>query len=118
MEYTFHTKDRPFKAILAGTKKVEGRTSTNSDKTSYDKLKQGDILIIINNSSGESLKVKIKFIHHYPDAKKMLEIEGPENVLSSELKTVEYGIEIYDSLKGYREGIKKNGIYAIGLELL
>lgn len=118
MEYTFDTNDRPFKAILAGTKKVEGRTPTNSDKTPYDKLKPEDILTIINNSSGETLKVKIKFIHHYPDAKTMLEIEGPENVLSTELKTVEYGIEIYNSLKGYKEGIKKNGIYAIGLELL
>jgi len=29
MEYTFDTKDRPFKAILAGAKKVEGRTPTS-----------------------------------------------------------------------------------------
>ena len=118
MEYTFDTNDRPFRAIKAGTKKVEGRTPTDSDKTPYDEIKSGDLLTIINNSTNESLKVRVKFVHHYPNATKMLEKEDPKNVLSSEIKTVEVGIEIYNSLSGYEEGIKKNGIYAIGLELL
>ena len=118
MKYIFDTNDRPFKAILAGTKKVEGRTPTVLDKTPYDKLKPGDTLDIINNASGETLKVMIRYVNHYPDVKKMLEIEGPENVLSSEPKTVEHGIKSYDSLNGYKEGIRMNGIYAIGLKLM
>jgi ASC-1-like (ASCH) protein len=118
MEYTFDTNDRPFKAILAGTKKVEGRTPVDHDKTPYDKFKAGDTINLINNSTNETLKVRVSFIHHYPSTREMLEKEGPEKVLSSEPKTIEHGIEAYNSLNGYEEGIKKNGIYAIGLELL
>lgn len=118
MEYTFETNDRPFKAILAGTKKVEGRTITDNDKTPYNIMKPGDTITIINNSSGKNIKVIINFIHHYSDVKKMLETEGPENVLSSEPKTIDHGIESFDSITGYMEGIRKNGIYAIGIEVI
>ena len=118
MKYTLDINDRPFKAILAGTKKVEGRTPTSFDKTPYTKLRPGDLIRFINNVSSESLETKIRFVHHYPNVKEMLEKEGVENVLSSEPKTVEHGIKSYNSLKGYQEGIKKNGIYAIGLKLL
>lgn len=118
MEYTFDTNDRPFKAILAGTKKVEGRTFTDSDKTPYDKFKAGDSINLVNNLTNETLKAKVVFTHHYSSVREMLEKEGPKDVLSSEPKTVEHGIETYNALNGYKEGIKKNGIYAIGLELL
>lgn len=118
MKYTFDTNDRPFKAILAGTKSVEGRTPIDIDKTPYDQMKTGDEIIIINNMSNETLKVRVKFVHHYSDVKQMLEAEGPENVLSVETKTVENGIKLYNSLPYYKEGINKNGIYAIGLKLL
>ena len=118
MKYTLDMNDRPFRAILAGTKKVEGRTPTRLDKTPFDKLKPGDSIIFVNNVSSEVLKVKVAFVYHYPGVRKMLEKEGVQNVLSSEPKTIEHGIESYNSLKGYQEGIKKNGIYAIGLRLL
>lgn len=48
----------------------------------------------------------------------MLEAEGVRNVLSSEPKTIEHGIESYNSFQGYKEGIRKNGIYAIGIKSL
>jgi ASC-1-like (ASCH) protein len=118
MTYTFETNDRPFKAIKAGTKTVEGRTPTSSDLTPYDKLTTSDFIIITNNSSSETLAVKIRFVHHYATVKDMLKTEGVENVLSSEPKTVAHGIESYHSLTEYEDGVKKNGIYAIGLELL
>lgn len=118
MKYTLDINDRPFKAILAGTKKVEGRTPTRFDKTPFDELKLGDSIIFVNNVSGKVLKVGVVFVHHYSRVRKMLEKEGVQNVLSSEPKTIEHGIESFNSLKGYKEGIKKNGIYAIGLELL
>ena len=118
MEYTLDLNDRPFKAILAGTKKIEGRTPTEFDKTPFGKLIPGDLLTFINNVSNETLKVRVAFVHHYPEVKKMLEKEGVQNVMSSEPKTVKHGIESYNSIEGYEEGIKKNGIYAIGLELL
>lgn len=118
MIYTFDTNDRPFKAIKAGTKKIEGRTTTEADKTPYNKLEPGDLIIIVNNSSKETLKVKVNFVHHYPNVKEMLVKEGPENVLSSYPKTVEHGVESYHSLDGYRKGIITNGIYAIGLRVI
>lgn len=58
------------------------------------------------------------FVHHYHSVKEMLETEGVRNVLSSEPKTIEHGIKNYNSLEGYKEGIKKNGIYAIGIKPL
>lgn len=118
MEYTLDINDRPFKAIKAGTKKVEGRTPTKLDKTPFDKLRTGDSIIFVNNVSKEVLKVKVAFVHHYYNVKEMLEKEGVQNVMSSEPKTIEHGIESYDSLRGYKKGIKENGIYAIGLKLL
>jgi len=118
MEYTLDINNRPFKAIKAGTKKVEGRTPTQFDKTPFDKLKSGDSITFVNNVSSEMLKVRVAFVHYYPDVKRMLEKEGAQNVMSSEPKTIEHGIESYNSLEGYEEGIKKNGIYAIGLKLL
>ena len=118
MKYTLDVNDRPFRAILEGTKKVEGRTSTQFDKTPYDKLESGDLLTFIHNESSETLTVRVAFVHHYSDVKEMLEKEGVQNVLSSESKTIEHGVKSYNSLYGYIEGIKKYGIYAIGLELL
>lgn len=118
MKYFLDLNNRPFKAIKAGTKKVEGRTLTSWDKTPYDKLQKGDIIHFINNATNEEMDLRVLFVHHYPDTKNMLETEGVENVLSSEPKTIEHGIESYNTLEGYKEGIVKNGIYAIGVKLL
>lgn len=118
MQYQLEINDRPFKAILNGTKKVEGRTITEFDKTSYNKFKQNNLIVFINNISNKTLMVKIRFVRHYPNVKKLLEAEGVLHVLSSTPKTIEHGIESYNSLEGYKEGITKNGIYAIGIELL
>ncbi|MCL5090987.1 MAG: hypothetical protein M1514_03195 [Patescibacteria group bacterium] len=116
MKYFLDLNDRPFKAIKAGTKKVEGRTQTEFDKIPYSELMPGDLITFVNNSSSETLEVKVVFVHHYPDVKEMLESEGVENVLSSEPKTVEHGVESYNALTGYKEGIINNGIYAIGIK--
>lgn len=111
MKYLLDINDRPFKAILAGTKKVEGRCPKPGDKFLYSKLEKGDLIIFQNNVTNEILETEVLFVHHYPDVKEMLETERVENVISSEPKTIEHGIE------GYKEGIKKNGIYAIGIKL-
>lgn len=116
MNYTLDLNDRPFKAIEAGTKKVEGRTPTSWDKTPYDKLQKGDTIHFINNVTNDEMDVEILFAHHYSDTKSMLETEGVENVISSEPKTIKHGIASYNSLEEYKESIKKNGIYAIGVK--
>ena len=117
-KYLLDIDDRPFRAIVAGTKRVEGRTPTEHDKTPYSTFEVGDLITFVNNTSGETLKVRVIFVHHYPGVREMLIKEGVNNVLSSSPKTVDHGIKSYNSLTGYKEGIKKNGIYAIGLEKL
>ena len=118
MTYILDLNDRPFMAIKAGTKKVEGRAPTSWDKTPYDKLQKGDIIHFINNVTNEEMDVNVSFVHQYSNTRIMLETEGVENVSSGEPKTIEAGIERYDSLEGYKEAIKKNGIYAIGVKII
>lgn len=116
MNYNLDLNDRPFKAIKAGTKKAEGRTPVNSENNIYEKMVPGDTITFTNNISNEHIICEILFIHHYDNVRKMLETEGTKNVLSSGLG-IEGGIKSYNSLDGYEEGIKKYGIYAIGVRL-
>lgn len=116
MKYILDLNDRPFKSIKAGTKKVEGRTPTFWDKTPYDKLQKGDTIHFINNVTQEEIDVDVLYVHPYRNVREMLDNEGAQNVLSGEPKTIENGIDTYNSFKGYKEGIAKNGIYAIGVK--
>lgn len=118
MKYVLNLNNRPFNAIKLGIKKIEGRTPTAWDKTPYDKLHKGDLIHFVNNVSSEEMDVEILFVHHYHDVKSMLETEGAGNVLSGEPKTIEHGIESYNLFEGYKDGIVKNGIYAIGVKLI
>jgi ASC-1-like (ASCH) protein len=116
MNYNLDLNDRPFKAIKAGTKKVEGRTTVNSESNVYEKMTSGDTITFTNSVTNEQLLCEILFIHHYGDVRAMLEAEGTKNVLSSGLD-IEGGIKSYNSLSGYEEGIKRHGICAIGVKV-
>lgn len=116
MNYNLDLNDRPFKAIKVGTKKVEGRTPVNTEINLYEKMVPGDTITFANNITNEQLLCEILFVHHYNNVRKMLEIEGTKSVLSSGLD-IEGGIKSYNSLDGYEEGIKKYGIYAIGVKV-
>jgi ASC-1-like (ASCH) protein len=114
VKFTLNLPQRPFNAIKTGTKKVEGRVPKSiNDK--YQKMKINDTLVITNENTGEKMKVAITFVHHYPSFRAMFESEGVENVLSGEPKTVEHGIESYNSFFGYKENVVKFGVYAIGV---
>ncbi len=115
--YALELNDRPFKAILAGTKKVEGRTPDDELDKRFDEMTQGDTITFINNITNEQMIVEVVFVHKYADVRAMLETEGTENVLSSGLD-LEGGIKSYNSLEGYEDRIKKFGIYAIGVRLI
>ena len=117
MNYNLDLNDRPFKAIKAGTKKVEGRTPVNSEENIYEKMIPGDIITFTNNVTSEKLPCEVLFVCRYDNARAMLETEGTKNVLSSCLD-VEGGIKSYNSLGGYEEGIKKYGIYSIGVKVV
>jgi ASC-1-like (ASCH) protein len=116
MNHNLNLNDRPFKAIKDGTKKVEGRTPINSEENVYEKMVPGNTITFTNSVSNEQLLCEILFVNHYDDVRKMLETEGTKNVLSSGLD-IEGGIKSYNSLDGYEEGIKKYGIYAIGVKV-
>ncbi len=112
--YNLNLNDRPFKAIKAGTKKIEGRTPrTENDKT-YEHMTPGDAITFTNKTTGESMICDVLSVRWYHDVRSMLETEGVENVLSSGLD-IESGIKSYHDLEGYAERIPKFGIYAIGI---
>ncbi len=117
MKYALDINDRPFKAIKAGTKKVEGRTLTDWDGTPYGGMVAGDTIVFANNVTNEKMTCEVLFVRKYPDVRSMLAAEGTQNVLSSGLD-VEGGVKSYNGLEGYEEGIKKFGIYAIGIKTI
>lgn len=116
MNYNLDLNDRPFNAIKAGTKKIEGRTKTSRDIFSYDDLKSDDTITFTNNATNEEMIVDVIAVRHYPDTRSMLEKEGVLNVLSSG-KDIEGGIESYNTFSEYKENIPKYGIYAIEIKL-
>jgi len=116
--YILELNDRPWNAIKAGTKKVEARTPTEFNPTSYGEMQPKDEILFINAVSSKELLTEVTFVHHYRTVKELLEVEGTENVMSSSPKKVENGVKNISALTGYEEGIKKNGIYAIGLRII
>ena len=115
MNYNLSLNDRPFKAIKAGTKKIEGRTPKDENDKRYDEMISGDTITFTNNVTNEQIVCGVLLIDKYSDVRAMLESEGTKNVLSSGLD-IEGGIKSYNSLDGYEERIKKFGIYAIGVK--
>ncbi len=112
MNYNLNLNERPFLAIKAGTKKIEGRVKTSRDTFLYSDLVVGDTITFTNKTTGEKMIVDVLNIRHYPNTREMLENESVENVLSSG-KNIEGGIESYNNLSEYKENIPKYGIWAI-----
>jgi len=113
MRYSLSLPNRPFDAIKRGTKKIEGVVPREIPNI-YQKMKQGDTVVIINEDTGARMEVSVTFVRHCPNTQSMLETEGVKNVLSSG-GTIEQGIESYNSITGYRENLPKYGVYAIGV---
>ncbi|MEK7634887.1 MAG: ASCH domain-containing protein [Patescibacteria group bacterium] len=117
MNYDLELNDRPFKAIKAGTKKIETRVPTSWDKTPYAELKVGDTITFTNNVTSEVIMVEILGVRHYPDVRSLLEAEGTRNALSSGLR-IDEAIERYNTVfPEYKENIPKFGIYGIEVKV-
>lgn len=112
MNYNLNLNDRPFLAIKAGTKKIEGRVKTSRDTFLYSDLRAGDTITFTGKTTSEKMLVDVLGVRQYPDTRKMLDSEGVENVLSSGTD-IEGGIEGYNSFSEYKENIPKHGIWAI-----
>ena len=72
MKYLLRLPERPLHAIKNGIKKVEGCVYTGNHD--YSKMEKGDdILEFENEETKEKVLTTIKFVHHYPNTKSMLE---------------------------------------------
>lgn len=114
MIFKLNLNDRAFKAIINKTKKIEIRANTKNH--CYDALKAND-LIEFTNSINEKIVCKVIDVFHYNSVEELLMLEGTKYTTSS---TNDYNIalERINNLNGYREEIKKTGVYAIHIEYL
>ena len=106
-------EDLSFQAIKIGLKKIETRANTDLRPFDYSKIKAGDAIVFVNEQSGENLLTSVKRITHYKDSKTLLETEGTKGIISKDKTDIQYGIDLLNSFPGYKDSIKKYGIYAI-----
>ena len=114
MKYELNLNDRAFEAIISKTKRVEIRA--NTDNYNYDNIKLGD-LIEFTNSINRKIVCKVIEINHYDTVENLLTLEGTRYTTSS-TNDYQQAIERIYALNGYKESIKKSGVYAIHIEYL
>ena len=116
MDLMLNINHRAFKAIKNGTKRVEIRvTKLNNNSFDYSILKMNDTIIF--SSCNEIVKCLITEINWYKTIEELLTLEETRYTLSS-TNDLKKGIESINSFDGYKEAIKKNGVYAIHIKLL
>lgn len=106
---------RAFLAILSGSKKVEYRTNTLSTKVDFSLVKSGDKMQFIDDDTGEALLKDVSRVTRYKSAEDMYRAEGLKNS-SSKPRNITEAVTRIESFTGYKEGIKKNGIWAIEID--
>ncbi len=106
--------NRAAKAIKNGTKKVEIRV--NSKNHDYSTLKPKDIIEFTSESEG-TFYVKVENVNYYTTLEELLTLEGTLYTTSS-TNDYQTAIENVNKINGYKEGIKKNGVYAIHIKYL
>lgn len=114
MMYKLNLNDRAFEAIINKTKRVEIRANTSNHN--YDNIKYGD-LIEFTNSTNRKIVCQVIENNHYNNVEDLLMLEGTRYTTSS---TNDYtrAVERIYALNGYKEAIKKSGVYAIHIEYL
>lgn len=117
MTYDFDINNRAFNAIKNRSKRVEIRaTKIGVDHFDYSILKEND-LINFTSYDGNTIKVKITDINHYNTIEELLCLEGTRYTLSS-TNDFNEGVKSINSIIGYEEAIKQNGVYAIHIEVI
>lgn len=109
------TADRPYlQWLVRGIKTAEGRVNTPT----YQSMRPGDRLTLVDKANRESLTGVITFLHNYASFRKMLENEGVRNMLPFlRDDEVEAGIKIYQSFPGSHR-VQIFGCVAIGVRCL
>jgi len=110
--YTKNVFEPWFSLIKIGKKKVEGRLN----KSDFNKMKRGDIIVFNNNELGfdRSFKVVVKYITKYQNFKDYLEAEHLYRCLPG-IDTIDQGLNVY--YKYYSKNDEEsNGIVAITMK--
>ena len=112
MKYYFDINNRAFKAIKNKTKRVEIRvTKLGDNHFNYDVIKSGDI-IEFKSFDGDIINCLVGDVNHYDTIEELLTLEGTRYTLSS-TNDFNEGVKSINSINGYREAMKVNGVYAI-----
>ena len=108
--------DRAALAIKNNQKKVEIRANKKDSGKDYGTLKTNDI-IEFNSNNLDVFYVKVKEVNYYNSLEELFTMEGTRYTTSS---TNDYNeaINNVNKLDGYKEAIRKNGVYAIHIEYL
>ncbi len=117
MKYNFDINDRAFNAIKNGTKRVEIRvTKLGNNHFDYGVLKSGDT-IEFKSFSGDIINCLVEDVNHYDSIEELLTLEGTRYSLSS-TNDFNKGVESINSINGYKEAMKVNGVYAIHIKYI
>lgn len=115
MLYKLAINNRAFKAIKEKRKRIEIR-ATKANGFDYSIIKTNDIIKFTSYDS-DTLKCKVLRNTWYPSIEELLTKEGTKYTLSS-TDDFNEGVKSINSLDGYKEAIKLNGVHAIELELI
>lgn len=117
MKYNFDINNRAFNAIKNRTKRVEIRvTKLGNNQFDYNVLKVGDT-IEFKSYDGNIINCVVEDINHYDTIEELLTLEGTRYTLSS-TNDFNEGVKSINSLNGYEEGMKVNGVYAIHIKYI
>ena len=108
--------DRAALAIKNNTKRIEIRASKDNNEHDYSKLKENDVIEFTSHNLG-IFYVKVKEVNHYNSLDELFTLEGTRYTTSS-TNYKEEAIKNINKLAGYKEAIKKNGVYAIHIQYL
>jgi ASC-1-like (ASCH) protein len=116
MQYNFDINNRAFKAIKKREKRVEIRVTKNKNSFDYSILKCNDE-ILFKSMDGEIIKCQVEEINWYSNIEELLILEGTRYTLSS-TNDFDEGVKSINNIDGYKEGIIKNGVYAIHIKCI
>ena len=116
MIHKLNINDRAANAIKNGTKRVEIRANKINSEFDYSNIKKDDIIEFNSNTVGK-FYVKVIENNYYDTIEELLMLEGTRYTTSSTNNYEEAISNIY-KLDGYKDAIKKNGVFAIHIKYL
>ena len=81
------------------------------------KIKLLDVITFIDRGSSKKFKAKVTELAYFNDFKSAIIDCGVKKVLPN-VRSLEDGIKLYESIPGYKEGQKKYGILRMKFDLL